>query len=97
MSARLTGRSRALAAIPPRSGVMDVKRAERVAREHVAEQRRAAPLPESGSVDGMDIRLGDFREVLADLHDVDAVRGLMSYCHHVGLHPDQATRGPSAG
>lgn len=54
---------------------LDVKRAERLAREHVAEQRRAEPI-EPVTIDDtadIEIRHGDFREILADLGDVDAV------------------------
>lgn len=54
---------------------LDVKRAERIVREKVAEERRAkpvAPVTVSGDVD---IRHGDFREVLNDIEPgtVDAI------------------------
>lgn len=52
---------------------LDVKRLERVAREREADRRRAVyvePQTVSGSVD---IRHGDFREVLANLSAVDAI------------------------
>jgi len=55
------------------SRVMDVKRAERLARETAADQRRAEPVEPVTVLDSVDIRHGDFREVLADLSDVDAI------------------------
>ncbi|MFH0902263.1 MAG: class I SAM-dependent methyltransferase [Pseudomonadota bacterium] len=45
-----------------------VKRLERVKREREAEQRAADPIP-TPAVPGIDLRLGDFRTVLADLPD----------------------------
>lgn len=59
----------------PAAPVLEVKRAERIAREVEAERRRAQPV-EPVTVHGdVDIRLGDFREVLADVPDgsVDAI------------------------
>lgn len=60
-----------------RSGQMAIDRAERIIRDREAEQRRieqaraeAAAEPEPSSVD---IRLGDFRDVLADVECVDAI------------------------
>ena len=60
-----------------RSGDLSAKRAERIIRDREAEQRRieqaraeAAAQPAPTIVD---IRVGDFREALADLHDIDAV------------------------
>jgi hypothetical protein len=60
-----------------RSGAMALDRAERIVRDREAERRRieqarqeAAAQPEPTIVD---IRHGDFREVLADLRDVDAI------------------------
>lgn len=60
-----------------RSGEMSLDRAERIIRDREAEQRRidearreAEAQPEPTLVD---IRHGDFRDSLADLHDVDAV------------------------
>jgi 16S rRNA G966 N2-methylase RsmD len=60
-----------------RAGQMAIDRAERIIRDREAEQRRieraraeAAAQPAPTIVD---IRAGDFREVLADLHDIDAV------------------------
>ena len=44
--------------------VMDVKRVERVAREHKAAQRRQAPLPASSLPETIRIVHGDFRDVL---------------------------------
>jgi ParB-like chromosome segregation protein Spo0J len=59
----------------PVAGVFDVKRTERIAREAEADRRRADPISPQ-TVDGIvDIRHGDFREVLADIPDgsVDAI------------------------
>lgn len=65
----------ALATLPDVDGrTMDVKRVERVAREHLADQRRAAPVESVESVGDVEIRHGDFREVLDDLGgEVDAI------------------------
>lgn len=56
---------------------IDVKRAERIAREKTAEERRAQPTDQRTVTadDAIDIRHGDFREVLADIPDwsVDAI------------------------
>lgn len=56
---------------------IDVKRAERIAREKTAEERRAQPTEQRTVTDdaAIDIRHGDFREVLADIPDwsVDAI------------------------
>jgi site-specific DNA-methyltransferase (adenine-specific) len=51
----------------------DVKRLERVAREHAAEQRRAEPVESSTTAGDVEIRHGDFRQVLGDLSGVDAI------------------------
>src|SRR5690606_25554530 len=58
---------------PPK--MLEVKRAERIAREHQAAQRRAQPVEPVTVVGDVDIRHGDFREVLADVPDgsVDAI------------------------
>lgn len=55
--------------------MLEVKRAERIAREHQAAQRRAQPAEPVTVVGDVDIRHGDFREVLADVPDgsVDAI------------------------
>lgn len=60
-----------------KTGEMALDRAERVIRDREAQQRKveqakaeAASAPEVARVD---IRQGDFREVLADLEDVDAI------------------------
>lgn len=45
----------------------------RLAREHEAEKRRSEPVASVVSLAGAEIRHGDFREVLADLSDVDAI------------------------
>lgn len=67
----------ALTSMPERTGVMDVKRAERVAREHQAEQRRAEriePVTQAATALLCEIRHGDFRQVLGDLAgQVDAI------------------------
>jgi ParB-like chromosome segregation protein Spo0J len=47
--------------------VLDVKRAERMAREKVAEERRAQPIEAVTVASDIDIRHGDFRTVLADI------------------------------
>jgi len=54
---------------------LDVKRAERIAREKAAEERRAQPVEPVTVTGGIDIRHGDFRDVLADLEpgSVDAI------------------------
>lgn len=60
-----------------RTGQLAIDRAERIIRDREAEQRRigqaraeAAAQPAPTIVD---IRVGDFREALSDLHDIDAV------------------------
>src|SRR5690606_23281456 len=59
----------------PSSPVLDVKRVERVAREHQAKQRRAQPVEPATVVGEVDIRHGDFRQVLNDIEPgtVDAI------------------------
>ena len=52
---------------------IDVKRAERMAREHAAEQRRQQPTEPSTQHGMAEFRHGDFREALHDLTDVDAI------------------------
>lgn len=60
-----------------RTGAMPVDRAQRIIRDRDAEDRRIAQAradaETSGVVATVDIRLGDFRDVLADLTDVDAI------------------------
>jgi ParB-like chromosome segregation protein Spo0J len=65
----------ALTQLPDVGGrTMDVKRVERVAREHTAEQRRAEPLEATTDTGGVEIRLGDFRDVLdLEVNSVDAI------------------------
>jgi 16S rRNA G966 N2-methylase RsmD len=60
-----------------KAGHLAIDRAERIIRDREAEQRRieqarreAAAQPAPAVVD---IRAGDFREVLSDLHDIDAI------------------------
>jgi 16S rRNA G966 N2-methylase RsmD len=60
-----------------RSGQLAIDRAERIIRDRESQERRieqaraeAAAQPAPAIVD---IRAGDFREVLADLHDIDAI------------------------
>lgn len=59
------------------SGEMTLKRAERIIRDRQAEQRRIAEEQarrDAAEVDYLvDIRHGDFRQVLTDLTDVDAI------------------------
>jgi site-specific DNA-methyltransferase (adenine-specific) len=67
----------ALTLVGEQSGgrVLDVKRIERIARETAAEMRRSTPV-EPATVHGLvDIRHGDFRDVLEDLEagSVDAI------------------------
>ena len=60
-----------------RSGQLAIDRAERIIRDRDAERKHVARVrAEAAAVDAgtsVDIRSGDFREVLADLRDVDAV------------------------
>jgi hypothetical protein len=72
-----SSRAQQLAKIPEpvfeKSVAKPQNRLLRVAREAAAEQRRAEPT-DPQTVHGLvDIRHGDFREVLADLSDVDAI------------------------
>lgn len=53
--------------------VLDVKRAERINREQAAAAKRAEPTAPSTSHGDIEIRHGDFREVLAGLTNVDAI------------------------
>ena len=53
--------------------IIDLKRAERMAREHAAEQRRQQPTEPSSHHGTAEFRHGDFRETLHDLTDVDAI------------------------
>ena len=59
------------------SGDLSAKRAERIIRDRDAEQRRIAEARAEAEAQPeltrVDIRLGDFREVLADLEGVDAI------------------------
>lgn len=52
---------------------VDVKRIERIAREHQAEQRRAEPIDDITTQAEVEIRHGDFRNALAGVRDVDAI------------------------
>ena len=67
----------ALAAVPDVNArrTLDVKRAERIAREKTAEERRAQPVEVVTTIGDVDIRHGDFRQVLADIAPgtVDAI------------------------
>lgn len=53
--------------------VYDVKRAERVARERQSERRRSESVEPVTAADDVEIRHGDFRNVLAGLSNVDAI------------------------
>lgn len=55
--------------------MLDVKRAERIAREKAAEERRTQPVEANTTFGDVDIRHGDFREVLASIEPgtVDAI------------------------
>jgi SAM-dependent methyltransferase len=54
-----------------------VDRADRIIRDREAEQRRVEEARQDATISNVktivDIRLGDFREVLTDIHDVDAI------------------------
>jgi ParB-like chromosome segregation protein Spo0J len=58
-------------------GEMPIDRADRVIRNHDAEQRRderaKAEAAATGTVCSVDIRCGDFRDALADLKNIDAI------------------------
>jgi hypothetical protein len=60
-----------------RSGELALDRAERIVRDREAEQRRVTEAQAQAAaqpvVATVDVRHGDFREVLADLRDVDAI------------------------
>lgn len=53
----------------------EIKRSKRQRRQEERERKRAEAVERSKGIDvpGCDLRVGDFREVLADLRDVDAV------------------------
>ncbi len=55
------------------AGTMQAKRAERVLRERHAAERATAILNADALPAGLDLRQGDFRDVLADVRDVDLV------------------------
>lgn len=58
----------------PAGRTLDVKRAERIARERKAEQRRQEYTEPVTRADSVEIRHGDFRESLTDMHgQVDAI------------------------
>lgn len=66
----------ALSVATPAAGrVLDVKRIERIARETAAEIRRGEPTESTTVHDSVEIRLGDFRQALADLEpgSIDAI------------------------
>lgn len=60
-----------------KAGQLDLNRADRIVRDRKAEKKRIQEAQaEAALVDVptvVDLRAGDFREVLADLHDVDAI------------------------
>ena len=60
-----------------REGSMALDRAERIIRDREAEQRRIAEAKreaeQAGQPTALELRTGDFRDVLADLRDVDAI------------------------
>jgi len=72
-----SSRAQQIAKIPARVFEAAVSRPQnrllRVAREAAAEQRRASPTDPQTVHGDVDIRHGDFREVLADVCDVDAI------------------------
>jgi 16S rRNA G966 N2-methylase RsmD len=60
-----------------RAGQLAIDRAERIIRDREAEARRIEQARQEAAAQPaptiVDIRVGDFREVLADLHDIDAI------------------------
>lgn len=60
-----------------KSGQLAIDRAERIIRDREAERKRIEQAREEAAAQPaptlVDIRHGDFREVLADLHDIDAI------------------------
>lgn len=56
-----------------RGASIDAKRAERIVRERDAERRRGEPVERVTVAAGVDIRHGDFRDVLTDLSGVDSI------------------------
>lgn len=60
-----------------KSGLLAIDRAERIIRDREAEQRRIEQARQEAAAQPaptiVDIRHGDFREVLADVHGIDAV------------------------
>lgn len=60
-----------------RAGHIAIDRAERIIRDREAEHRRIEQAREEAAAQPaptiVDIRVGDFREALADLHDIDAI------------------------
>ena len=60
-----------------KAGAMPIDRADRIIRDREAEQRRVekarAQAAAAGVVAAVDIRHGDFRDVLADLTGIDAI------------------------
>jgi ParB-like chromosome segregation protein Spo0J len=74
----------------PASHVIDVKRAERIAREQDAERVRQAGTAAATKAGDVEIRHGDFREILTDLDGkVDAIVTDPPYgSAHIGLYRD---------
>lgn len=64
-------------AVQVSAGTIALNRAERIVRDREAQERKIAEAIEDAKVTpiraSLDIRHGDFREVLADLHNVDAI------------------------
>ncbi len=57
----------------PATNVVDTKRIERIQREEAAATIRQQPIAPVSTHESIEIRHGDFREVLADLANVDAI------------------------
>jgi 16S rRNA G966 N2-methylase RsmD len=79
-----------------KTGEIAIDRADRIIRDREAEQRRVeqakAEAAKMGDVATVDIRLGDFRDVLADLTNVDAIITDPPYPHEfIPLLGDLAT------
>lgn len=82
-SGRSVGRYKRVAQNAPdlaekvQSGTLALRRAERIIRDRNAEQKRVEQARKDAELEGketiVDIRHGDFREVLTDIRDVDAV------------------------
>ena len=75
--AKRVGRDAPDLAVKVKAGALELGRAERIIRDRDAEKRRIEQAHRDAAAQSVpaiaDIRQGDFREVLADLRDVDAI------------------------